>query len=178
VRLVLSASIVLVVLLGAACSSGSSSSSSAASTQWICPAWFAPLPPGLVQGNLGATPTSKTANSWAHTRGFANLNDIPRNGVYVWTLLSPRRPTSPAPSRRRSLRLPLNLQHADQIASQEGSSLPEYRFAGRYRGIYFVDVRIDFGRQDPTRSMRQHAQTLLERLRLPPMLVSTPASCH
>lgn len=121
---------------------------------------------------------STTANSWAHTRGFANLNDIPRNGVYVWTLLSPRRPTSPAPSWRRALRLPLNLQHPDQIASQEGSSLPEYRLAGHYRGIYFVDVRIDFGRQDPTRSMRQRAQTLLRQLRLPPTLVPTPASCH
>ncbi len=154
------------------------SSCGAASTQWICPAWFAPLPPGFVQGSLGASRMSTTANSWANTRGFTNLNDIPRNGVYVWTLLSPRRRTSPAPSWRRSLRLPLDLQHPDQIASQEGSSLPEYRFAGRYRGIYFVDVRIDFGRQDPTRSMRQRAQTLLGRLRLPPTLVSTPASCH
>jgi hypothetical protein len=178
VRLVPSASIILVVLLAAACSSRSSSSSSAASTQWICPARFAPLPPSSVQGSLGASPASKTANSWAHTRGFANLNDIPRNGVYVWALLSPRRPTSPAPSRRRALRLPLDLQHPDQIASQEGSSLPEYRFAGRYRGIKFVDVRVDFGRQEQTLSMRQHAQTLLGRLRLPPRLVFTPASCH
>jgi DNA-binding beta-propeller fold protein YncE len=154
------------------------SSCAAASTQWICPAWFAPLPPGFVQGSLGASRTSTTANSWANTSGFTNLNDIPRNGVYVWTLLSPRRRTSPAPSWRRSLRLPLDLQHPDQIASQKGSLLPEYRFAGRYRGIYFVDVRIDFGRQDPTRSMRHRAQTLLGHLRLPPTLVSTPASCH
>ena len=176
-RLVLSAALIPAVLLAAACSGGSSSPS-AASTEWTCPAWFSRLPPGWVQGNLGARPTRTTVNSWAHRRDFANLNDIPRNGVYVWTLLSPRRPTSPAPSRRRPLRLPLNLQHPDQIASQEGSSLPEYRFAGRYRGIYFVDVRVDFGRQNPTRSMRQHAQTLLRHLRLPPRLVSTPASCH
>ena len=174
----LSASIVLVVLLAAACSGGSGPPSSAAPRQWICPAWFARLPPGVVQGNLGARPASQTANSWTRTRGFTNLNDIPRSGVYVWTLLSQQRPTSPASSRRRLLRLPLELERPDQIASQEGSSLPEYRFAGRYGGIYFVDVRVDFGRQDPTRSMRQLAQSLLARLRLPPTLVATPASCQ
>lgn len=149
----------------------------AAATQWICPAWWAPLPPGWVQGNDGPNPTSRAAGSWAHTPGFTNLNDIPRNGVYVWTVLSPRRPTSPAPSRHRPLRLPLSLRYPHQIAKQEGSSLPEYRFGGRYRGIYFVDVRVDFGRRKPTRSMRQRAQTLLGRLRLPPRLVSTPAKC-
>lgn len=150
----------------------------AAATQWICPAWWAPLPPGWIQGNTGAHPASRTANSSAHTPGFENLNDIPPNGVWVSVLLSPRRPTSPASSRHRLLRLPLNLQYPHQIAKQEGSSLPEYRFAGRYRGIYFVDVRVDFGRRKPTRSMRQRAQILLRRLRLPPRLVSTPASCH
>jgi hypothetical protein len=123
-------------------------------------------------------PASRTANSSAHTPGFQNLNDIPPNGVWVSVLLSPRSPTSPAPSWRRPLRLPLSIRYPHQIAKQEGSSLPEHRFAGRYRGIYFVDVRIDFGRRTPTRSMRQRAQILLRRLRLPPRLVSTPASCH
>jgi hypothetical protein len=113
-----------------------------AATQWICPAWWAPLPPGWIQGNTGANPTSRTASSSAHTPGFTNLNDIPPNGVWISALLSPRRPTSPAPSRHRPLRLPLSLRYPNQIAKPEGSSLPEYRFAGRYRGIYFVDVRV------------------------------------
>jgi hypothetical protein len=150
----------------------------AAATQWICPASWAPLPPDWIQGNTGPTPASTTANSSAHTPGFTNLNDIPPNGVWVSALLSPRRPTSPAPSRHRRLRLPLNLGYPHQIAKQEGSSLPEYRFAGRYRGIYFVDVRVDFGRRKPTRLMRQRAQTLLRRLRLPRRLVSRPARCQ
>jgi hypothetical protein len=142
----------------------------AASGQWICPARFAPLPPGWVQGNLGGATTSGTTDSWAHTPGFENLNDIPRDGVYAWVLLSP------APSWRRPLRVPLNLRHPDEIASQEGSTLPEYRFAGRYRRLYYVDLRVDFGRH-PTRSTLRRSQILIGRLRLPPRLVSGPRRC-
>jgi hypothetical protein len=146
--------------------------------QWICPAGFAPLPPGWVYSSLGPTRQNMTASSSAQTGGFTNLNDITPNGVYVWVLLSPRQPSSPAPSQRRPLRLPLNLQHPDEIATQEGSSLPEYRFAGRFRDVYFADVRVDFGRQNPTRSMRERTQTLLRRLRLPPRLVPTSRHCQ
>src|ERR1700724_2470944 len=88
------------------------------SAQWMCPAHFAPLPSSWAQGNLGASTIS--ADSWAHTPGFSNLTDIPRDGVYVWTLLNPRHPTSPAPTARKPLRLPLRLRHPDQIATQEG----------------------------------------------------------
>jgi hypothetical protein len=149
----------------------------ASSAKWIYPARFARLPSSWIQGNLGANPASRTANSWAHAPGFTNLNDITPNGVWVDVGLSPRRPTSPAPSQHRPLRLPLNLRYPHYIAKQEGSSLSEYRFAGRYRSIYFVDVRVDFGRRNPTRWMRQRAQTVLSHLRLSPRLVSRPASC-
>ena len=148
---------------------------SVAATQWICPARFAPLPPGWVQGNLGSMPADMTAFSWARTPGFNNLTDIRRNDIYVWTLLSPHRPTSPAPSWRRPLRLPLDLRHPDQVTLQEGSPLPEVRFAGRYRNLYYVDVRVDFGRRHPTRAVRDRTQTLLTRLRLPRRLLSRPA---
>jgi hypothetical protein len=144
-------------------------------TQWMCPAHFAPLPEGWVQGTLGASTVS--ANSWAHTPGFSNLNDIPGSGIYVWTLLNPRQPTSPAPTARESLRLPLVLAHAAQVTTQEGSSLPEYRFAGRYRG-YLVDVRVDFGRQHPAPLMRGRVDALLARLRLPARIVAAPSACH
>jgi len=143
--------------------------------QWMCPAHFAPLGSSWVQGNLG--PSAVSANSWAHTRGFTNLTDIPSDGVYVLTLLNPRQRTSPAPTARKPLRLPLRLRRADQIATQEGSPLPEYRFAGRYDG-YSVDVRVDFGRQHPTVAMRQQADALLVRLRLPPRIVATPRACR
>src|SRR5437867_12768589 len=92
---------------------------------WLCPASFEPLPTGWVEGNLGASPTTTTADAWAHTAGFSNLNDIPRTGVYVSVLLSPRLPTSPAPP-QRPFRLPLDLRHPDQLATQERSTLPEY----------------------------------------------------
>jgi hypothetical protein len=144
--------------------------------QWLCPASFEPLPTGWEQGNLGASPTTTTTDAWAHTGGFSNLNDIPAKGVYVWVLLSPRLPTSPAPP-QHPFRLPLDLRQPDQLATQEGSTLPEYRFAGRYRGVYYVDVRVDFGRQQPTRWMFNQAQTLLRRLRLPSRIISTPARC-
>jgi hypothetical protein len=148
----------------------------AAAGQWLCPARFAPLPPRWVHGNLGAQPVTTTTDAWAHTRGFRNLNDIPSTGVYVWVLLSPRHPTSPAPP-QRPVRLPLNLRHPDQIATQEASALPEYRFAGRYRGLYFVDVRIDFGRRHPTPSMRTGAQRVLTGLRLPTGFGSARQTC-
>lgn len=145
------------------------------SAQWMCPAHFAPLPSGWVEGNLG--PSTISSNAWAHTTGFTNLTDIPRNGVYVWTLLSTRQPTSPAPTAREPLRPPLSLRRPDQLATQAGSHLPEYRFAGRYRG-YSVDVRVDFGRREPAVAMRGQADALLARLRLPPSIVAAPRACR
>jgi len=147
----------------------------ALAARWMCPAHFAPLPPGWVQGNLGARTAS--SNSWAHTPGFSNLNDLPRDGIYVWTLLLPSGPSSPAPTARRPLHLPLDLRRPDQIAEQEGVTLPEYRFAGRYHG-YFVDVRVDFGRRRPTASMRRRTQILLDRLRLPARIVAAASDCR
>jgi hypothetical protein len=143
--------------------------------QWMCPARFAPLPKGWVQGNLG--PSMISTDSFAHTQGFFNLNDIRPGGVYVWMLLNPRQPTSPASTARKPLRLPLRLGHVDQIGSQEGPPLPEYRFAGRYHG-YYVDVRVDFGRKHPTATMRRWADRLLARLRLPRRLVTSPSACR
>lgn len=145
------------------------------SAGWMCPAHFAPLPSGWVQGNLGAGAISSDA--WAHTPGFSNLTDIPPNGIYVQALLNPRQASSPSPTARMPLRLPLTFGHPDQIATQEGSPLPEYRFAGRYHG-YFVDVRVDFGRLHPTAVMRRRANVLLARLRLPPRVVSAAGACR
>lgn len=141
----------------------------------MCPAHFAPLPSGWVQGNLGAGAISSDA--WAHTPGFSNLNDIPPNGIYVDALLNPRQPSSPAPTARKPLRLPLRITQPDEIATQEGSPLPEYRFAGRYHG-YFVDVRVDFGRLHPAAAMRRRANALLARLRLPLRVVSNANACR
>jgi hypothetical protein len=147
----------------------------AVSAQWMCPAHFSPLPPGWIQGNLG--PSTISSNSWAHSPGFSNLNDIGAGDIYIWTLLLPNKPSSPAPTARRQLRPPLSLRRVDQIARQEGSSLPEYRFAGRYRG-YFVDVRVDFGNRHPLPAALRRAQAVLDRLRVPPRTVATPGACH
>jgi hypothetical protein len=144
------------------------------SAQWMCPAHFSPLPSAWIQGDLG--PSTISSNSWAHTPGFSNLNDIGAGDIYLWTLLLPNEPSSPAPTARRQLRLPVSLRHVDQIATQEGSSLPEYRFAGRYRG-YFVDVRVDFGNRHPRAAALRRAQAVLDRLRLPPRTVATPNAC-
>lgn len=144
----------------------------------ICPARFSPLPAQWVQGNLGPSegPGANT-DAFAHTRGFHNLNDIPSSGIYVDVLLSRRVLTSPAPTARRPLRLPLRITHPDQISSQEGAPLPEYRFAGRYGRLYYVDVRVDLGRKRPTGKMLARTQALLLRLRLPNGLVRSYLSC-
>ena len=139
---------------------------SAALGGWVCPARFEPLPKGWVQGNLGPGWFGDVGtSSWAHSPvRFANLNDIPRNGIYVSVLLS-QQPSSPA-FRGGRFRLPVSIFHPHQIATQEGSTLPEYRFAGTRR-FYDVDLRVDFGRKHPTRAMLHRAQSLLRALRLP-----------
>lgn len=146
-----------------------------AGMRWICPARFSNLPAGWAQGNAGSSPMTTTTDAWAHSHGFANLSDIPRSGIYVGVLLGTRGPTSPAPSALRRLRLPLDIRHPDQIGNDDGP-LPEYRFAGRYHGLY-VDVRVDFGRRRPSWSFRRRAQPVLAALRLPTALVSTPSAC-
>jgi hypothetical protein len=144
--------------------------------RWVCPARFAPLPSGWVQGNLGLAllvrDSVATTNNWAHTpRSFANLNDIPRDGIYIWAILSSRELII------RRLRLPLSMAEPDEIAEQEGAPrLPEYRFAGRFDS-YSVDLRVDFGRHRPTRAMLLRAQTLLLRLRLPRWFGAHPSRC-
>jgi hypothetical protein len=145
----------------------------AVTVRWMCPADFSPLPAGWIQGNLG--PSTVSANSWAHTPGFTNLNDIRPGDTYVWTLLIRREPGSSPPTAREPLRLPLSLNHAE-VATQEGSTLPEYRFAGRYRG-YFADIRVDFGSKHPHARDLRRANLLLHRLRLPRRVGSSLLAC-
>ena len=166
----------------AACAAGttmgraSGRTSSRAAIRWICPAWFAPLPRGWVEGNLGAHPTTTTTDAWAHSSGFANLTDIPRHGIYVSVLLGVHDPSSPAPTSRQPLDLPLDIRHPDQIATAEGP-LAEYRFAGRYHGLY-VDVRVDFGRRNLSPAMRRRAQPILTALQLPRGMTDAPNTCR
>jgi hypothetical protein len=63
------------------------------------------------------------------------------------------------------LRVPLDLAQA-QRATLEGSSLAEDRFWGRRRG-YDVDLRVDYGTAQPSRSIRRRVQRVLAGLRLP-----------
>ena len=135
---------------------------------WVCPARFEPLPRGWVQSDLGPAWFDRDAgtSSWAHSPiRFENLNDIPRNGIYFWILLA-RGATSPASRPGQAFRLPVSIYRPDQIATQEGSVLPEYRFAG-HRRFYDVDLRVDFGRKHPTPAILARAQSLLRGLRLP-----------
>lgn len=169
--------VVAASLPGTSVCAASGSAADSARSRWLCPARFAPLPRGWVEGSLGPQPTTTTTDAWAHNRGFANLNDIPRDGIYVWVLLGVRGPSSPAPSARRPLRLPFDIRHPDQIATAEGPPLPEYRFAGRYHGLY-VDVRVDFGRTGPPLAMRRGAEPVLRALRLPSAVVGAAAACR
>jgi hypothetical protein len=45
--------------------------------------------------------------------------------------------------------------------------LPEYVLWGTVRRQYQVDVRVYFGRQDPTKTMLDEAQAMLDGLKLP-----------
>jgi hypothetical protein len=156
-------------------SARSTSPVGSAATRWICPARFSKLPPSWVQGNLGTRPSTTTSDAWAHTHGFTNLSDIIPAGIYIQVLLATHR-TSPARSALRPLRLPLDIQRPDQIGNDDGP-LSEYRFAGRYHGLY-VDVRVDYGRRHPLLKQRKRAQPILARLLLPRGLVRMASACR
>jgi hypothetical protein len=139
------------------------------------PARFASLPPGWRQRSSGVAirhpgglNTWTEATSWPYRPdGFGPVRRIPRDGILIEVLLI-RRAGFPGTLMYPPLRrLPFDLSDAD-VATEEGAPhVAQYRLLYRYGRRYDVDLRIDFGRPDPTGRMLAEAQRALDALVLP-----------
>lgn len=127
-------------------------------------------------GSRQRGPDNEFATAWAATipyrngpyelPPFATLEALPRDGILIWVslfrtpLFAPR--WQPVPE-------PFRLDDAEVLPIWEGQvrDIPEYRIWTQVRGQYEVDLRVYFGRPDPTAEMLASAQAMLDLLELP-----------
>jgi hypothetical protein len=89
-----------------------------------------------------------------------------RRGRIVITVVLRRWCRGPASGSDARLHLPLGLAHAEH-ARQEDSPRAEDRFEGGIGRGYDVDLRVDYGEAQPSRTARREAQVVLDELRFP-----------
>jgi hypothetical protein len=144
------------------------------------PAAFRPAD-GWYTGSSGPRPIAADGDwtvSWAATVPYQDqwdaipmetLEKLPADGIVVWASLS--RSCDPNGSRQRFpvVPRPYRLSDFEIHPGWEGQvrDLPQYRLWTRVEGQYEVDLRVYFGRADPTGDMRERAQAALDRLELP-----------
>jgi hypothetical protein len=126
-----------------------------------------------------ANPDGEFTTAWAATVPYldewnalppqATLRRLPREGIVIWVGLSRSNRFPPDTNGFAPLEPPLRLAGFDERRSWEGQvrDLPEHVLQGSFRGQYQVDVRVFFGRPDPTQAMRAEAQRMLDQLVLP-----------
>ena len=158
------------VSLGSDVTPSSAKLAAAVRPRVVCGASFRHLPPHWHQSGppraliIGGYVPSNT-DSWAATPPSVwNLvKPLPRDGIYIWVLLSrPRHGPTGTP-----LRLPLTLRKGLKIGQEGSPRLPEYRIEGRYRRQYDVILGVDFGRASPPRRLRRLANRVLRGIALP-----------
>ncbi len=121
-------------------------------------------------------------SSWASTIPYADewnalppqetLRGLPRDGIVIWLGLS--RSNRFPPDRGVSESTPVQeppflLSHFERRAGWEGQvrDLPEYVLWGTVHRQYQVELRVYFGRPDPTKAMLDNAQAMLDGVLLP-----------
>ena len=130
-------------------------------------------------GPFERRPWGEQTQSWAATVAYADgpfdlpprktIERLPKDGILIWVGLS-RASDPSAPGQRYSVHeLPFRLADFTRHDEWEGRirDVPEYELVTRVPGRYEVNVRIYFGRADPTQEMLAAAQAALDRLRLP-----------
>ncbi|MEJ7569330.1 MAG: hypothetical protein WKF41_13815 [Gaiellaceae bacterium] len=109
-----------------------------------------------------------SATSWGYREDpLGPVRHIPADGVLVSVSLL-RRDGFPHVAGYPYLRsLPLQLDDA-VVASEEGApQVEQHRLLYRYGRQYDLDVRVNFGRKNPSEEMLRSAQAALDALRLP-----------
>jgi hypothetical protein len=112
------------------------------------------------------------ADDWNALPPFKTLERLPRDGIAIWLGLSRTNRFPPRPEGDNTFparKPPFSLEDFEARAGWEGQvrGLPEYLLLGTVRAQYNVDLRVYFGRPDPTEAMIAAAQGMLDSLELP-----------
>jgi hypothetical protein len=112
------------------------------------------------------------ADEWNALPPSETLRHLPRDGIVIWLGISRSNRFPPDRESDESFRErqpPFSLGDFERRAGWEGQvrDLPEYVLWGRVGRQYQVDLRVYFGRPDPTKAMLAEAQTMLDGLELP-----------
>jgi hypothetical protein len=150
----------------------------------VAPARF-PDRAGWFVGTSGedeARAEGEFTTSWASTIPYADewnalppvetLERLPRNGIVIWLGLSRTNRFPPRPEGDQTFPTrapPFSLDDFEVRPGWEGQirGLPEYLLLATVRSQYNVDLRVYFGRPDPTEAMLAAAQSMLDGLELP-----------
>ena len=105
------------------------------------------------------------SDEWNALPPFRTLERLPTEGIVVWIGLSPAGAAPAWPA----VTPPFDLGALERHPFWEGQvpDIPEHRLWGTLAGGTHVDLRVFFGRPDPTPGMRTEAQALLDGLELP-----------
>jgi hypothetical protein len=111
-------------------------------------------------------------DDWNALPPFNTLEQLPPDGIVIWLGLtrSNRLPALPRDPCCPAREPPFRLEEFDQRQSWEGqvdAAVPEYVLWGTIADRQRIDLRVYFGRQDPTKRMLAEAQGMLDGIALP-----------
>lgn len=149
------------------------------------PARFEPRP-GWHVGDTGPRPVladSDWVTAWAATIPYADawnalppqetLRRLPDDGIVIWLSVERNNRFPPTAVSDEGgfppVEPPFRLGDFERHAGWEGQigEIPEYRLWGTVRRTYRVEIRVFFGRAQPTPAMLADAQATLDGMRLP-----------
>jgi len=120
--------------------------------------------------------------SWAATVSYADewnalppattLAQLPEEGILIWLGLERNNRFPPQPNGEESFparQPPFLIRDFERRGAWEGQveHIPEYVLWGTVGGQYRIDLRVYFGRSEPTERMLARAQAMLDGLELP-----------
>jgi hypothetical protein len=105
------------------------------------------------------------SDAWNALPPFRTLERLPRDGIIVWVGLSSAGDAHAWPPVTPDFELSALGRHA--FWEGQVRDIPEHRLWGTLADDTHIDLRVFFGRPDPTPEMRAEAQAVLDELELP-----------